>query len=101
MHRILHIIDSLGYNGAASQLLVLAKALASQKYDIHVCSLARNAPRTKEFADLGVPITVIPRRWTFDPFADWQLVRYVRRLQPDVVHTWNTVPGMLGPIAAR
>jgi glycosyltransferase involved in cell wall biosynthesis len=23
------------------------------------------------------------------------------RLRPDVVHSWNTVPGMLGPIAAR
>ncbi len=101
MRRILHIIDSLGYNGAATQLLVLAKALASQKYDVHVCSLARHAPRTNDLAALGIPTTIIPRRWTFDPFADWQLVRYVRRLQPDVVHTWNTVPGMLGPITAR
>ena len=101
MRRILHIIDSLGYTGAATQLLVLAKALSNQKYDVHVCALARNAPRAKDFADLGIPPTIIPRRWAIDPFADWQLVRYVRRLQPDVVHTWNTVPGMLGPIAAR
>src|SRR4051812_17300224 len=101
MRRILHIIDSLGYNGAASQLLVLAKALSNQKCDVHVCALDRFALRAKEFSELGIPTTILPRRWALDPFADWQLVRYVRRLQPDIVHTWNTVPGMLGPIAAR
>ena len=98
--RILHIIDSLDYHGAATQLLVLAKGLAQQGFDVHVCALDQQAPRLEEFAAASIPTTVIPRRWTLDPLADWQLVRHVRRLRPDVVHTWNTVPGMFGPIAA-
>lgn len=100
MQRILHIIDSLGYTGAASQLLVLAKGLARVGYDVHVCALDRHAPRLEEFAAAGISTTVIPRRWMLDPLADWQLVRLVRRLRPNIVHTWDTVPGMFGPIAS-
>jgi glycosyltransferase involved in cell wall biosynthesis len=101
MPRILHIIDSLDYKGTASQLLVLAKGLASQKFDVHVCALDRRAPRLEEFAAAGISTTIVPRRFALDPLADWQLVRLVRRLRPEVIHTWDTVPGMLGPIAAR
>src|SRR5688572_28014242 len=101
MHRILHIIDSLDYTGTASQLLVLAKGLVRQKLDVHVCALDRHAPRMEEFAAAGIATTIIPRRSALDPIADWKLVRLVRRLRPDVVHTWDTVPGMFGPTAAR
>lgn len=100
MQRILHIIDSLDYTGTASQLLVLAKSLVREKFDVHVCALDRRAPRREEFAAAGIQTTVIPRRWMLDPLADWQLVRLVRRLRPDVVHTWDTVPGKFGPIVA-
>ncbi len=99
MPRILHIIDSLDYTGSASQLLVLAKGLAQQGFDVHVCELDRRAPRLEEFAAARIPTTIIPRRWALDPLADWQLVRHVRRLRPDVVHTWDTVPGMFGALA--
>jgi glycosyltransferase involved in cell wall biosynthesis len=100
MNRILHIIDSLDYTGTASQLLVLAKGLMRERFDVHVCALDRRVPRLEEFAAAEISTTIIPRRFVLDPLADWQLARHVRRLRPDVVHTWDTVPGMLGPIAA-
>ena len=100
MRRILHIIESLGYNGVASQLLVLAKALVKSDLDVHVCVLSADTPRQQDFAAAGITAHTIARRWALDPLADWQLVRLVGKLQPDVVHTWDTVPGMLGPIRA-
>jgi glycosyltransferase involved in cell wall biosynthesis len=48
-----------------------------------------------------IPVTYIPRRWRVDPLADFQLVRHVNRLRPDIVHTWSSVPGMLGPTAVN
>ncbi|HEX2476934.1 MAG TPA: glycosyltransferase, partial [Lacipirellulaceae bacterium] len=48
-----------------------------------------------------IPVTYLPRRWRIDALADIRLVRHVSRLRPDVVHTWNSVPGMLGPIAVN
>src|SRR3954453_6522181 len=67
MPRILHIIDSLDYQGAAKQLRVLAKGLAQRVYDVHVCALDRDAPRLAEFAAAGISTTIIPRRWSLDP----------------------------------
>lgn len=101
MPRILHIIDSLDYNGSAAQLLLLGKGLKQQGYDVHVCALDQHAPRAAEFAAAGIPTTVVPRRWEIDPLADWQLARLARRLKPDVVHTWNSVPGMFGALTAK
>jgi glycosyltransferase involved in cell wall biosynthesis len=101
MQRILHIIDSLDYNGSATQLLLLAKGLRQRGFDVHVCALNQHALRVTEFVAAGISTTVIPRRWERDPLADWQLVRHVRRLKPDVVHTWNTIPGMFGALAVK
>ncbi|HEX3601906.1 MAG TPA: glycosyltransferase [Lacipirellulaceae bacterium] len=100
MRRILHIIDSLDYHGTATQLLGLAQEMIKSGFDVHVCGLDRHAPRLPQFEAAQISTKLISRRWNLDPLADWQLVRHVRRLQPDVVHTWNTVPGMFGPIAA-
>ena len=99
--RILHIIGSLDYNGSATQLLLVAKGLKQQGFDVHVCVLDRHAPRLPEYEAAGIPTVVIPRRWSLDPLADWKLIRHVRRIKPDVVHTWNTIPGTFAAIASR
>ena len=40
-------------------------------------ALDRHAPRGRRSSwRPGIPTTVIPRRWTLDPLADWQLVRH-------------------------
>jgi glycosyltransferase involved in cell wall biosynthesis len=112
MRRILHIIDSLGYSGAATQLLVLADGLAARGLDVHIAALSESPRIPLPFrVGLGegsdgsvaarIPVTYIPRRWRVDPLADFQLVRHVNRLRPDVVHTWNSVPGMLWPVAVN
>ena len=100
MRRILHIIDSLEYTGPASQLLILSKRLAQCGHDVHVCALDARAPRFDEFKSAGLSIEVVPRRWTVDPLADWQLRRQIRKLRPDVVHTWDSLPGLAAATAA-
>jgi glycosyltransferase involved in cell wall biosynthesis len=120
MRRILHIIDSLGYSGAATQLLVLAEGVADHGFDVHIAALSESPRMSLPFRDAcgergqagkregsdastsaTIPVTYIPRRWRVDPLADIQLIQHVSRLRPDVVHTWNSVPGMLGPIAVN
>jgi glycosyltransferase involved in cell wall biosynthesis len=100
MPRILHIIDSLGHTGIANQMLLLARGLASHRYDVHVAVL-NASPKNWATGSQDFPIINIGRRWAIDPLADLRLAQHVRNLQPDIVHTWNTVPGMFGPLAAQ
>ena len=46
-------------------------------------------------------MTVLGKRWKFDPAAWWQLKRHITRLRPDLVHTWLFAANCYGRIAAR
>jgi len=99
--RILHIIPTLDRAGAEKQLLVLARGLARAEFDVHVAALTRGGPLLAEFRAAGVPVTVIGKRLQADPVAFARLVRHIRRLRPDVVHTWLFAAGSYGRAAAR
>jgi glycosyltransferase involved in cell wall biosynthesis len=109
--RILHIIESLGYTGTASQLQLVARGLAASGFDMHVCALRGDAKKTQrqldarsagdsESAAADITFHSVGRRWAIDPVADCRLIRLVRRLRPEIVHTWDCVAGMIGPLAA-
>ena len=100
MRRILHIIDSLGHTGVATQMMLLARGLHSHGFDVHVAVLNASPKIGWPTGMHDVPTVNIGRRFAIDPLADLRLAVHVARLQPDIVHTWNTVPGMLGPLAA-
>ncbi len=89
MRRVLHIIDSLGRNGLAAQLLVLCRGLVGRGFEVHVATLDRGGALAGDFRAAGAATTAICRRWLFDPMAGWQLKRAIRRIQPDVIHTWG------------
>lgn len=99
--RILHIIPTFDRAGAEKQLLVLARGLQEQGFDVHVTALTRSGPLHDEFRAAGVPTTVIGKRLKADPVALARLTRHIARLQPDVVHTWIFAAGCYGRIAAR
>ena len=99
--RILHIIPTFERAGAEKQLLVLARGLAREEYDVHVCALTRGGPLLAEFRAAGVPTTVIGKRLKADPVSFARLVRHIRALRPDIVHTWIFAAGSYGRVAAQ
>jgi glycosyltransferase involved in cell wall biosynthesis len=99
--RILHIIPTFDRAGAEKQLLVLARGLPREEFDVHVCALTRGGPLRDEFRAAGVPTTVIGKRLKADPIAFARLLRHIRTLQPDIVHTWIFAAGGYGRVAAR
>jgi glycosyltransferase involved in cell wall biosynthesis len=101
MRRILHIIDSLSYNGRAKQLLVLGRGLLLQGNDVHVASLDDRGALAGEFAAAGIPTTQLDRRSTHDPVAYLRLHRLMSRLRSDVVHTWDFHSRIYGHVTSR
>src|SRR5262245_27172584 len=101
MPRILHIIPTFDRAGAEKQLLMLARGLPRDEFDVHVCALSRGGPLRDEFRAAGIPTFVIGRRLKADPVAFARLVKHIRAIDPDIVHTWVFSAGSYGRVAAR
>lgn len=98
--RILHIVPDLAPGGTAKQVVLLAKKLARGEFDVHVCGLHRGGTCAEDLRDAGIPTEIIRRRWKADPLAYGKLRRHIRRVRPDIVHTWLFDGGAFGRPAA-
>jgi len=96
--RILHLIPSLSGGGAERQLSYLAPELAYMGHNVHV-AYSKEGPHKPELPRVMLhPL----KSWSnYDPYLLWQLVRLVRRIKPDIIHTWILQMDILGAIAAR
>jgi hypothetical protein len=98
--RLLHIIPTLVRGGAEKQLALLAAGLPRDQFDVHVAVLTHSGPLEETLSAAGVPVTVIGKRWKVDPLAYWRLKALIRRLKPDIVHTWLFAANSYGRQAA-
>ncbi|MCA9248724.1 MAG: glycosyltransferase [Planctomycetales bacterium] len=99
--RILHIIATLDRAGAEKQLALLARRLPRDRFDIHVCALTRGGPLREELTAAGIPVTVLNKRFKADPVSFARLVKLIRRLQPDLIHTWMFTANAYGRAAGQ
>lgn len=100
MIRLLLIIPTLVRGGAEKQLTLLARGLPRDEFDVHVAVLTHSGPLETDLRDANVPVTVIGKRWKFDPLCYWRLQRHIVALQPDIVHTWLFAANAYGRQAA-
>ena len=96
--RILHLIPCLSGGGAESQLSYLAPELTQKGHDVHL-AFTKKGPNKPELP--GVVLHQLRALSNYDPYLLWQLVRLVRRIKPDIIHTWILQMDILGGIAAR
>lgn len=99
--RVLQIIPTLVRGGAEKQLVLLARGLPRDQFDVHVAVLTRSGPLEAELRQAGIPVTLIGKRARLDPLCYWRLRRHIRRLQPDLVHTWLFAANAYGRLAAH
>jgi len=98
--RVLQIIPTLVRGGAEKQLTSLATGLPSDQFDVQVCVLTHSGPYEQDLIDQGIPVEHIHKRWKADPLAYYRLLRTIRRLRPDIVHTWIFAANCYGRQAA-
>lgn len=98
--RLLFIIPTLVRGGAEKQLTLLAKGLPRDQFDVHVCVLTHSGPLEAELKQAGIPVTHIHKHWKIDPLAYLRLKREIKRLAPDIVHTWLFAANCYGRQAA-
>lgn len=98
--RILYIVESLKRCGVTRQLALLAKGLPRPEFEVHVLALDRGRPVADELQTAGVSVTVLGRRWRWDPRTFLRLRSHIVRLQPQLVQTWQFQANTYGRCAA-
>jgi glycosyltransferase involved in cell wall biosynthesis len=102
MRRIIFIITGLSTGGAEMMLLKVLARLDRQRFAPHVISLTTRGELAQRIAVLGVPVDAVGMKPGLpSPSGFFRLVRLLKRLNPDVVHTWMYHADLLGGLAAR
>lgn len=100
--RVLHVHRIGGIGGSERHLLTLLPALAERGVDARFLGLDDPARAPEPFyAQLQLPFERIPAPRDVDPALAARVVRSVRRLKPDVVHTHLVHADVYGALAAH
>ena len=87
--RILFIVPSLQTAGDLTDLHSLQTGLAADQYDLHGLSFSSGQPVAIPASLDSENWTTITRRTATDFAAWWQFRRYLRRLEPHIIHFWQ------------
>jgi len=99
--KVLQLIPTLDRSGAEKQMVLLAKGLPRDRFQVEVAALTRLGPLEAELSAAGIPVTAIGKRFKLDPIAFVNLARFLKSNAFDVVQTWIFAANTYGRLAAR
>jgi len=100
MIKVLQIIPTLDQSGAEKQMTLLATGLPRNEFESHVAVLTRTGPLARELEAANIPYTLINKTAKIDLFAWFRLKKLIRKIKPDIVHTWLFAGNAYGRAAA-
>jgi glycosyltransferase involved in cell wall biosynthesis len=98
--RVLLLIPTLDQSGAEKQLTLLATRLPSSAFEVRVVALTRGGPYAASLEEHHISLTVLGKRWKFDPWAMRKLRRILAEWRPDILHTWLFAANAYGRLLA-
>ncbi len=101
MLKVLQLIPTLDRSGAEKQLVLLAKGLPRDRFQVEVAALTRLGPLADDLARAGIPVTLLGKRHKLDPWALRRLTGFLKAGKFDVLHTWIYAADTYGRAAAR
>ena len=102
MIKIIHVIASLEVGGSETTLARLLRRRDRSRFECAVISLTTAGRLGPEIEACDVPVHASGMRSALSaPHALVRLARLLRRLEPDIVHTWLYHANLLGGLASR
>lgn len=98
--RILHCIPSVLNGGTERQLGYLVAEQVRRGSEVYVV-LLHGGPNLDRLGASGARLCRLYRRTKYDPRLLTEMIRLIRRVSPDVVHTWLRLMDVVGGLAAR
>ena len=108
MKKILRIIGRLNIGGPAIHTVLLTDMMNKDKYESHLVTGSEGATEGSMrylAVERGVPLIEIPEMgreisWIDDFTALWKLIKLMRQMKPDIIHTHTAKAGALGRVAS-
>jgi glycosyltransferase involved in cell wall biosynthesis len=102
---VLHVAKASGISGSENHLLLLLPQLRERGWDVRFALLHEGEAGARELAGrmsaAGVPVDAIRLPFAADPRAFARLLRLIRRVRPQLVHTHLVHADFHGLTAAR
>lgn len=104
---VVHVIHHLMTGGLENGLVNLLNHLPEERYRHAVVCMTDYTDFRLRIRRPDVEVFAIHKRLGHDPLAQWRLLRLLRRLRPDVVHSRNLsgldslIPAMLAGVRVR
>jgi glycosyltransferase involved in cell wall biosynthesis len=86
--RLLYLLSSLDYHGAARQARMLGLAFAGT-CEQRVCVLQNEGAWAAPLRTAGIPVESLEWSRPLDPLPLWRLHRLLREFEPDRIHVWR------------
>lgn len=101
--KIIHVYKDFEiYNGLFTSLLILAKYMDHEIFDLRLCVFKYNgSPYGKEFERLGGKIHNLNVRWKDNPFIIKKMVDLFKNELPDIIQTHGLKSNLYGRLAAK
>ena len=101
--RVIFIIDGLGMGGAERLMIPMLRHLSREVFEPRVCVLQQKHgnPIAEDIRALDIPVDYLPVRRLRDLTAVPRMIRYLRDMGADLVHTQLEFANVIGNISAR
>ncbi|OGU61206.1 MAG: hypothetical protein A2V66_12750 [Ignavibacteria bacterium RBG_13_36_8] len=106
--KVLNVITLFSIGGATETVVLMAEGLKQKGYEVHVAT-GPNIPAEGSMYEiterLNIPVYTFPHlKRAITPFSDlliiYQLFRFIKKNDYDIVHTHSSKAGVVGRIAA-
>jgi glycosyltransferase involved in cell wall biosynthesis len=100
--KIVFIITGLEVGGAENMLLRLVRGVDKAKFTPVVISLSSIGEIGREMISLGIPVKSLGiHKGIPNPMSFFRLIFLLRKIKPDIVHTWLYHSDLIGGWAAK
>jgi glycosyltransferase involved in cell wall biosynthesis len=102
-YKIAYVIDGLGMGGAERLMVPILKHLSRTQFEAHVCALQSKDgnPMAEEIRALGIPVECLEIKHLRDLNGLQRLIKYLKSVDADLVHTQLEFANILGNISAK
>ena len=99
--KVLHLITSLEVGGAQHGLLLGLPRFNTDRYEHIICSLMNRIPMAEQFRESGIEVHSLGLNRRTDLSVVVRLRRLMKKVRPDILHTYLLHANGLGRIVGR